>query len=310
MASEAGEVTCETLSRQVETVAARLTQAGLGAGDVIVFQAGQRLEALVLFWAAMAVGAVFAPLDPGWPDYMVERALKPVRPRLAVATAERCALYQNLFPEALVVALAPDVADDAEVATGGKPWADWISGETGPAVSDDIPHTAPAAYLFTSGTTGAPKAVMLSRGALAAGARLTLKTFEWRPGERLINLPEPHTMSGLRNGLVAAPLGGLHWIPFGAAQRPRIIGPHFTHRASQSHFSAAMATARCRITSNRVAARAGKNGALPVIVRLMFEPTTRATTMSKGVACEKVRRPVIRMQATPNRNSSTARKQS
>ena len=78
----------------------------------------------------------------------------------------------------------------------------------------EIPANLPAAYLFTSGSTGDPKAVVLSHAAIAQSARLVVDTFDWQPGERLLNLADPHTMSGLRNAfiIVAAPLAGMAWI--------------------------------------------------------------------------------------------------
>ncbi|MDP3746397.1 MAG: class I adenylate-forming enzyme family protein [Phenylobacterium sp.] len=213
------------ISRQVTRVAQRLAEAGVGVGDTVLFHAGQREEALVLFWAAMARGAIFAPLDETWPDYLVERAAGGLSPRLVACDATRCSLYQRLFPAADRVAFP---SADQEAPTADAPdrsdWSDWIGGDAFDAPPLAIvPPSAPAAYLFTSGSTGTPKAVVLSRGALAHGARLTLETFEWAPGERLVNLPEPHTMSGLRNGLVASVLGGLRWIPFGAARRPNLF---------------------------------------------------------------------------------------
>jgi hypothetical protein len=70
-------------------------------------------------------------------------------------------------------------------------------------------------------------------------------------------------------------------------------------RASRFECTVAIASKRCSTTSSNVAARAGRNGALPVIARLIFDPTTIATKMSSGVRLEKVRRPAMRMQRMP-----------
>lgn len=220
---QGGEAAClADISRHVDRVALRLAEAGVGVGDTVLYHAGQREEALVLFWATMARGAIFAPLDETWPDYIVERAAGGLAPRLVACDAARSGLYRRLFPAAARV-LFP--SQDPEPTTADAPdWSDWTGADAvEPPPLAVLPPSAPAAYLFTSGSTGTPKAVVLSRGALAHGARLTLETFEWAPGERLVNLPEPHTMSGLRNGLVATALGGLHWIPFGASQRPNLF---------------------------------------------------------------------------------------
>lgn len=53
-----------------------------------------------------------------------------------------------------------------------------------------------------------------------------------------------------------------------------------------------------------------QTAALPVMTRLIFDPAIKATMMSSGEYCTKVRRPAMRIQATPNAKSNTARTQS
>ena len=199
------------LSAEVRAAALGLQAARIGPTDRILFQGPQGAEALVLFWAAMLRGATFATVDQTWPEDLVNRATAALRPSMVFAARDRREAYEALFPETPFVDLTE--ADDGAAATSGAPrphafWAQDLAGDLEPIAVD--PTTA-AAFLFTSGSTGVPKAVALSRAALARGGQVTLDSFGWRPGERLVNLPEPHTMSGLRNALVAAPLGGLEW---------------------------------------------------------------------------------------------------
>lgn len=212
-----GEVSGEAFSALAHRCAARLRRSGVGPGDVVLYQGEQRLEALALFWGAILAGGVFAAVDPGWPDYLMERAAGRVAPKVGVCDAARAALFERLFPAADSLCLAPPDAGRLD----GR-LAAWLD-DSEAAPPTPVPADAPAAYLFTSGSTGTPKAVVHSRAGLARGAAVTLDTFGWRPGERLVNLPEPHTMSGLRNGLVATVLGGLDWRPLPASQRSNIF---------------------------------------------------------------------------------------
>lgn len=207
----------DDFSRKVALSALRLKRVGVGPGDVVLLQAGQRTEILVLFWATMNIGAVFAPLDDTWPDYLIEIAAGSLRPKLVVCTQTRAATYQRLFPSSAQLVLSEPGGGTGELDA-------WMGEDDAmPPPPAPVGGTAPAAYLFTSGSTGTPKAVVLSRDALAHGAKVTLAAFGWVAGERLVNLPEPHTMSGLRNGLVAAVYGGMHLDLFGPAERENIF---------------------------------------------------------------------------------------
>ncbi len=203
---------CRVLGRDeleplIRQVASRLRDAGAGPGEVVLYQGPQQASAVVLFWACMLNGAIFAACDEDWPAFQLENATGGMSPRLVASTSRSVAAAHQVFPNAEHLWLEP-----APEFTDLEGLANWAKGAT-PCDALTIPDAAPAAYLFTSGTSGVPKAVVHSRGGLAHGARLTLKAFEWKAGERLINLAEPHTMSGLRNAFLAAPLGGVEWIP-------------------------------------------------------------------------------------------------
>ncbi len=192
------------LGGDLACAAARLGEAGVGPGAVVLHQAPQHRDGLILFWAAMARGAVFVPIDPSWPEPLLRQAAGGLDPRMIAASGERLEVLKRVFPNARPIEIGGD--------------ATW-SGAHPPAVLADMPEAAPGAYLFTSGSTGTPKAVVLSRGALATSARLAAETFGWDRREVLINLAEPHTMSGLRNAFIAAPAAGMDWRPQPPAER-------------------------------------------------------------------------------------------
>ena len=197
----------------VGSVSARLQSLGVEPGAVVVYAGPQQAAAMVLFWAVTRCGGVFAAVDEAWPEFQLLQVARILTPRMVVTTAERRVAATTAFPTAEMLILEPDQA-----LTDLEALAEWA----GSGLHMDTVQVDPgaaAAYLFTSGTSGVPKAVIHSRAALAHSAQLTLDIFQWRAGERLVNLPDPHTMSGLRNAFLAAPLGGLEWIPIPARDR-------------------------------------------------------------------------------------------
>ncbi|WP_433478414.1 acyl-CoA synthetase [Spirillospora sp. CA-142024] len=73
------------------------------------------------------------------------------------------------------------------------------------SVRDEVPADATALILYTSGTTGAPKGVLISRGAIAAGLDALAEAWAWTPGDVLVHgLPLFHV-----HGLVLGVLGAL-----------------------------------------------------------------------------------------------------
>ncbi len=196
------EVPTQQFALLVRQCMSRLADAGVAPGSRVVFQGEQGLAALTSFWATVLMGGIFVPIDASWPEYLLLRACAKIEPAIALVDDRLASLWRSAFPQLTVA-----VNSDQDMVAGFAD-ADLAS------VPDQVenPPSTPAAYLFTSGSTGDPKAVVLSHEALARSAVLVVQTFRWQPGERLVNLPEPHTMSGLRNPFVAAPLAGMCWV--------------------------------------------------------------------------------------------------
>jgi acyl-coenzyme A synthetase/AMP-(fatty) acid ligase len=208
-------IDCAGFVARVERGRALLAHAGVGSGDAVLFHGDQTPIAPILFWATVLQGAIFVPVDTGWPAYLLSKACAKAEPTLAIVDDALLFAWEGLSCP-LGVRAASII--EASLSEGDE------SQESGYAIeSPRIPDDAPAAYLFTSGSTGDPKAVVLGHAALAASARRVVDSFDWREGERLLNLADPHTMSGLRNAFLAAPLAGMTWISAPKTHRENVF---------------------------------------------------------------------------------------
>ncbi|MEZ5372402.1 MAG: class I adenylate-forming enzyme family protein [Microthrixaceae bacterium] len=146
-----------------------MARRGVGEGDRVALVLPSGLEYLIAYAAASALGAVTAGVNP------------------SLAPAERGALVELVDPALVLVdpGLAESISGDRSVELvspcepGRAPCADLLEddgpGSWGPVA--DAPTPRPdrtAALVFTSGTTGLPKAARFTEGALAAIARLDL----------------------------------------------------------------------------------------------------------------------------------------
>ena len=146
------------LDDRVETLAGRLAGAGVGVDDAVAVCADTRPGYVAVVHAAQRLGAALVPINTRLTPTEIERQLGRVAP--SVVVCER----------------------DTEAAVGAATDADVLSlDESGDAkpLSDvsprrfDLPEwelDEPLAVLFTSGTTGDPKGVLLTLGNVLASA--------------------------------------------------------------------------------------------------------------------------------------------
>ena len=93
-------------------------------------------------------------------------------------------------------------------------FATWLGASAGSAceLRDPVEEDDAAVILFTSGSTGVPKGVVLSQGALCRSARLVAAIYEFRSADVLFSPGDFHSMSGLRNPLLATVAAGASFV--------------------------------------------------------------------------------------------------
>jgi acyl-CoA synthetase (AMP-forming)/AMP-acid ligase II len=144
--------------------AALLRSKGVKSGDVVGILMENRPEVLACVAGAVKLGAVAAMLNPQQHGATLAHSLELVRPRVLVIGEEcRGALESTPYAPRSKPALIHLWDGPGRVPAGYQPLAAW---ETMP--SADPPETAqvllrqPCFYIFTSGTTGLPKASVMT----------------------------------------------------------------------------------------------------------------------------------------------------
>jgi len=171
-------LTYNDVERIAKQVAVFLAQQGVQKGDRVAICAPNSPYWVCIFWGCLLRGAVFIPLAPQYTPQTLENILASAQPKIFFTSMT--GRYQGAIPT-YVVEYLPDWVRDCLasdfVVQGHKP--------------DDLVE-----IMYTSGTTGDPKGVMLTHGNIMANVH-ALKDADCMPspGERMLSiLPLSHML--------------------------------------------------------------------------------------------------------------------
>ncbi|HWN31995.1 MAG TPA: benzoate-CoA ligase family protein [Pseudonocardia sp.] len=213
-----GELTYTAVSEQVRAVAAGLTALGVRAEERVMFFAADSPELVAGLLGAMHLGAVAVPVSTMLTAADLAGLLADSRARLLVTSVEfadtaRAAVAALLAARAPATGEAPppDLARVITVGTTadgfavpGLSWSELLTAGAGtPAPGYPSWADSPALWLYTSGTTGSPKAAMHRHGSV----RTVCETYGRqvlgiRQGDRCFSVAKLFFAYGLGNSLL------------------------------------------------------------------------------------------------------------
>lgn len=187
--------------------AAYLAATGIAKGDRIVFWGGNRPEWVAAFFGAQMLGAVVIPLDVRSQEELLVRIEQQTQPKYMFLGKEQAAgLKGSHPPHTLFDELLPKLRT---VAPG-------IDAGAAPSAGDT------AQLVFTSGTTGNPKGVVLTHKNIVSNTRMTQTRVPPSPRNRVLSLLPLSHMFEQTTGLFT-PLAGGASITYMTSLRPDVI---------------------------------------------------------------------------------------
>jgi acyl-CoA synthetase (AMP-forming)/AMP-acid ligase II len=184
-----GETTityAELWAESLET-AAGLRSLGIAGGDRVGIYLEKRIEAVVAPFATSAAGGVFVPINPLLRPHQVGHILADCAARVLVTSPERLGLLADQLDQLESLAHVIVVGGPAEPPPGlRRAIHDWEALRGDEAVDSGRIDADVAAILYTSGSTGQPKGVVLSHRNLLAGAHNVSQYLGNHEGDRLL----------------------------------------------------------------------------------------------------------------------------
>ena len=241
----AGDISYGELAEQVRRAARGLRALGLQAEQRVVMVMADSPEFVVVYLAAMRIGAVPVPISTMLRAGDIAEILADSRARVVAMSAA----YRDVIAGALSSAAVTEVmavvtgtvpADDGTASLGGVPVTP-LSQLPAAGASDEVyPTTAdsPAFWLYTSGTTGTPKGAMHRHGAI----KVVCETYGTqvlgiRPDDRCLSAAKAFFAYGLGNSVLFPLSAGATAVLEASPSRPDLIAERVQSFAATLFFA-------------------------------------------------------------------------
>jgi malonyl-CoA/methylmalonyl-CoA synthetase len=157
------------------------TELGIGRGDRVSVQVDKSPAALALYLACLRGGFVYHPLNPGYQSAELKYFLGDATPSIVVCDSHDESKIRALADDAGIkhVLTLDSNGNGSLIDQSRRTSAAPINVDSGP---DDL-----AALLYSSGTTGVPKGIMLTHGNLLSNAQSLVAAWGFTSQDRLLH---------------------------------------------------------------------------------------------------------------------------
>ena len=183
-------VTNRELDSETAKLANGLKELGLSEGDRVTVQVDKCIEMVYLYLACVRSNIIFHPLNPAYKEKELSYFLDDAKPSLFISNEETISSISDLSLEHSIDHLFVLNND------GSGNFSDISTSEdnyiTVACSDDDI-----AALLYSSGTTGKPKGIMLSHGNISSNAESLVKAWGFQESDCLLHALPIYHVHGL-----------------------------------------------------------------------------------------------------------------
>jgi L-proline---[L-prolyl-carrier protein] ligase len=182
------ELTYAELDRRSDGLAVAMIERGVRAGDRVGLLLEKSLESVIAIYATLKAGAAYVPLDDQAPVWRLAYIARDAGIRYLVSSDAKAEVCRELIAAGAPLQTVIGAAGEGP-ADGGLEFLPWGEVEGFPTTDAAIPSAADpdaiAYVLYTSGSTGEPKGVMLSHANCLAFVEWAAQEVGVGPTDRL-----------------------------------------------------------------------------------------------------------------------------
>ena len=190
------------IDRESARIARFLAELGIEQGDRVSVQVEKSPAALSLYLACLRGGFVYHPLNSGYQSAELEYFLGNAAPSIVMCDSRKMDVIQPLADRAGIRHVRTLNGD------GGGSLIDESGNSSAEPFTVDRAEDDLAALLYSSGTTGVPKGIMLTHGNLSSNAQSLVEAWGFTDRDRLLHALPVFHVHGLFVGIGCALLSG------------------------------------------------------------------------------------------------------
>lgn len=189
--SDGEALTYDALNKRSNQVARSLIAAGVQRGDRVAIYMNKSLGSIISIFGILKAGAAYVPLDPNAPAKRLSYITRDCGVKVILTSAAKLKVLPEFFAEGtpiqnvILTTAAADPAPELPDRASVMSWTDVCAGPDtalplGPTIETDLAY-----ILYTSGSTGMPKGVMIAHRTIFTFVNWCRDTFKLTPEDRV-----------------------------------------------------------------------------------------------------------------------------